>query len=70
MQGYVERQLGAMSGQIAEDRAASAKMAAETAAMKAETHELQTKVRKCRKANAEKQMQKSPFPVVSSSRRA
>ncbi len=48
VQGYVERQLGAMSGQIAEGRAASAKMAAETAAMKAETHELQTKVRKCR----------------------
>ena len=44
LQEYVSRQLGAMSARIAEDRAAAEKLAAETAAMRAETAELQTKV--------------------------
>lgn len=44
MQDYVSRQLGAMSSRVAEDRAAAEKLAGETAAMKAETHDLQTKV--------------------------
>lgn len=45
IQDYVGRQLGSLSAQIEEDHAASAKLAAETASMKAEMHELQTKVR-------------------------
>lgn len=44
MQEYVSRQLGAMSVRIAEDRAAAEKLANETAAMTAETSDLQTKV--------------------------
>lgn len=45
LQEYISRQLGAMGSRIAEDRAAAERLAAETAAMKAETAELQTKVR-------------------------
>ena len=45
LQEYVSRQLDAMGSRVAEDRAAAEKLAAETAAMKAETAELQTKVR-------------------------